>query len=76
VDEEDQGTVTLEWDVTVETVELHSLADYLTGFSDQQISHEELVRRIKTDVTELGLSNVRVTGEFMTAGMFVAVTDR
>ncbi|MET8648519.1 hypothetical protein [Nocardia aurea] len=70
VEESDEGTVWLLWDTEdAATFELHSLAEYLEGFRDLKISHEELTHRI---FDELGVKGV--TTRFETAGITASFT--
>lgn len=72
VDEVDNGTVTIAWRVDGQTIELHSLRDYLASFRDSEIAHESLTDRIRHDLgTTPGIADVTVTTTWDTAGMEV-----
>lgn len=72
VNENDFGRVTITWRVNGFTYELHDLAEYLRGFKDAEISHEQITDRIRHDlsmVREIELLSVETT--WRTAGMEV-----
>lgn len=81
-DELDEGTVTVSWTTTHHlTIELHSLAAYLTEFRDLAISHEDLTARLLDDLQSAGqgrspfsVTEVEVSTAWTTAG--AAVTAR
>lgn len=73
VDEVDEGQVTISWWVDGLTLELHSLREWLGGFADEVVSHEELTDRIRDQVERLGLAGVAVTTRWSTAGGSVEV---
>jgi len=75
VDEVDTGHATMAWDVDGQTVELHSLRDWLATLSDQRVSHEWLTGMLyEVLATDLGLDGVAVTTTWTTAGGAVKVT--
>lgn len=72
--EVDEGEVEVSWTTAGGmTLELHSLAAYLRGFEGTLISHEDLVEKIRYDLSELPVWNVSVRGMFNTAHMAVVV---
>lgn len=72
VEEVDYGTVTIAWRVNGATYELHSLAEYLRGFKDSRISHEQITDRIRHDLSVVdGIELVSVETTWDTAGMEV-----
>jgi NADPH-dependent 7-cyano-7-deazaguanine reductase QueF len=72
VDEVDHGTVEIAWATTGATLELHSLREYLDGFEDAQMSHEELTDRIRHDLSVIdGIDLISVETTWETAGMEV-----
>lgn len=72
VNEVDYGTVTITWHVRGETYELHSLAEYLRGFKDADLSHEQITDRIRNDLSaESHIEMVGVESTWQTAGMEV-----
>lgn len=74
VDETDEGTVHITWTTDGETVELHSLAKWLTWFADEAISHEDITEAIRAELAELeGITDVGVRTEWTTAGTRVEV---
>lgn len=74
VDEVDQGRVDIEWRVEGRTFELHSLAEYLRGFSNSVISHEGITDRIRHDLGAVeGLTILSVRSSWQTGGLYVAV---
>lgn len=74
--ERDAGTITISWKCIGSTIELHSLAEYLNAFSEQSISHEDLVALIAADLQTLGtgIHIQAVTASFTTADIAVEVT--
>jgi NADPH-dependent 7-cyano-7-deazaguanine reductase QueF len=77
VDEVDRGRVTITWRVRGRTYELHSLAEYLKGFADAHLSHEQITDRIRHDlsvVREIELVSVDTT--WFTADLTVSVTTQ
>lgn len=74
VDECDHGEVTVSWSPQGATVELHSLAEWLTGFSERRVSHEALTAEVADHLEGIGLADVRVTSKWRTAGLTVEVT--
>ena len=72
VDEVDRGRITITWQTFGQTFELHALADYLRGFKDSAISHEQITDRIRHDLATVdGLALVSVGTTWETAGMEV-----
>jgi NADPH-dependent 7-cyano-7-deazaguanine reductase QueF len=72
-DETDQGHVTVAWETTDVTLELHSLAAYLKTWANEKVSHEELTETILRDIGETGVDAVSVTTKWRTAGLDVTV---
>ena len=70
-DEPDAGLVSVSWVSDGETLELHSLREYLDTFSQERVSHEELTTRISQDIESAGIKVVAVETEWVTAGMKV-----
>lgn len=71
-DEVDNGWVTITWRCDGATLELHALADYLRGFKDARLSHEEVTDRIRHDLAATpGVELVSVETTWGTAGMEV-----
>lgn len=71
-DEVDEGTVTSGWSTCGSTLELHSLAAYLTSWAEQTISHEELTDAIRRDLESVpGIYAPTVETRWTTAGMGV-----
>lgn len=71
--ERDRGTAVLAWTTTEVTVELHSLAAWLSSWKDDAISHEDLVQEVADALAALGLTEVYVRATYPTAGMEVTV---
>lgn len=72
VAEIDYGTTTIAWRVNGQTYELHSLAEYLRGFKDAAISHEQITDRIRHDLSVVvGIELLSVETTWETAGMEV-----
>jgi len=72
VDEVDEGTVTIEWAIDGNTIELHSLRTYLDRFRSSRISHEEVTDLLRHELSTLpGVRLVSVTSAWTTAGMEV-----
>jgi len=73
VEEVDDGAVTIAWSTCGNTIELHSLAEYLKQFADWRISHEALTDQIKHDIDGVpGIYATSVSTAWKTAGMDVA----
>ena len=73
VDEVDLGTVEIIWRTNGETYELHSLAEYLRGWQDSRLSHEQITDRIRHDLSlapQIELVSVETT--WLTAGLEVS----
>lgn len=66
MDEVDVGTVTLDYRLDGELIELHDLAGFLRAFHGQRISHEAL-----TEAVAARYPGVRVTTAWTTAGIGV-----
>ena len=72
VHEADVGTVTIRWSTCGNTIELHSLAEYLKQFATWEISHEALTEQIKHDIDGVqGIYATSVSTTWKTAGMDV-----
>ena len=72
VDETDVGYVEISWRTGWHTLELHSLAEYLTSYAERRISHEEATQEIHYDLQTLpGIDAVSVTTTWTTGGMEV-----
>jgi NADPH-dependent 7-cyano-7-deazaguanine reductase QueF len=71
-DETDAGTVTVVWNSEGKTLELHSLREYLDGFGDVALSHEEFTDAVGAHLSSL-IGDVQVWSEWETAGMKVRV---
>lgn len=72
VNETDEGSVTLTWTTSGNTLELHALRGYLDQFADWVISHEELTDKIRDDLGAVqGIYAVQVETRWSTAGMGV-----
>lgn len=72
VDEVDRGLVTIVWKPLGETLELHSLMEYLDGFSELKISHEQITDRIRFDlILAPQVQLISVTTTWNTAGLEV-----
>lgn len=75
VEETDEVTVEVHYDVDNQAIELHSFAEYLRGYAEEKISHEDLAQKIATDVRRLlspdkpELVALGVYVEFETAGV-------
>ena len=82
-DELDEGTVTVSWATTHHlTIELHSLAAFLAGFADLEISHEDITVRILDRLQSaaegrapFSVTDVEVSTRWNTAGAEVVVTS-
>ena len=73
VEEIDRGRVTITWRVAGRTYELHSLREYLAGFADARLSHEEVTDRIRHDLSVAdGIELVSVETTWLTAGLEVS----
>lgn len=74
VEEVDEGSVTIAWRVEGETYELHSLREYLDGFKDAELSHEQITSRICHDLSVVPrISIIEVITAWSTAGGTVEV---
>lgn len=71
--EVDQGVVTVTFAADSRTFELHELAAYFRLFAGEKISHEALTDCIFDELTDEGPRVLRVTTEWVTAGMRVVV---
>lgn len=72
VDEVDDGTVTISWRVDGATFELHALAEYLRGYKDARLSHEDITDRIRHDLSAPpGVELLTVESTWTTAGVEV-----
>lgn len=71
----DEGQVTITWWCAGATFEIHSLAEYLAGWKDAEISHEQVVDRIYHDLATTSplVVDVTVAARFVTAGLSVEV---
>jgi hypothetical protein len=71
--ERDYGTATLTFDVPLgeDAPELHALAEYLNGFTEQAISHEAFTSAVRRDWPVM-----EVKSTWTTAGLSVEVVDR
>lgn len=73
-DEIDDGFVTITWSVSAgQTLELHSLCEYLDSFEGIEVSHEDITAWIMDAISSAGMSGVRVSTSWVTAGMDVTV---
>lgn len=73
-DEVDHGAVTIVWNCLGQTIELHSLAEYLRQFADVAQPHEWIAARIAHELGALdGITGVVVRVEFTTASLSVGV---
>lgn len=70
-DEVDRGTIAITWECAGQTIELHSLAEYLKTWHKARISHERLTDRIQHDLALPGIGEVRVESTWNTAAMEV-----
>lgn len=73
-DEVDRGTLHLTWTTTTVTLELHSLAEYLTAWRTAAMTHEAVCDRIAHDLTANGVDNVTATFTGYTAGLTFTTT--
>lgn len=74
VDEVDEGRVSISWTCAGQTLELHSLADYLREYAGERVSHEELTRQLRDELGGLyGIADVVVSTTWRTAGLDVVV---
>lgn len=71
VDEVDNGTIEITWRVDGKTLELHTLAKYLSRFKDSRLSHEQITDRIAHDLS-IEVDVISVTTRWQTAGMEVS----
>lgn len=76
VEEVDKGTVTMSWMVTEQTIELHSLAEYVRSWKDVRISHEELTATIQRDLLRAGVEEAQVRATWQTAGLSITTDTR
>lgn len=77
VNEIDDGTISITWQPLGETYELHSLAEYLRGFKDAEMSHEAVTDRIRHDLSVVPRINlISVETTWTTAGMGVLCSTR
>lgn len=68
----DRGHVTITWRVDGKSYELHSLAEYLSGFADVEVSHEQITDHISHDLSVIaGIELLSVETTWTTAGMEV-----
>lgn len=73
VHEIDYGTARITWIPQGNTIEIHSLRDYLATWADTQISHEDITQAIHMTLGDLdGLYVTDVTTTWNTAGMEVS----
>jgi NADPH-dependent 7-cyano-7-deazaguanine reductase QueF len=72
-EEKDEGTVTVEWMVGDQTLELHALREHLDGLDEWEVSHEEYTLHLWTEIRSLGFNGVRVTSRWDTAGGMIEV---
>lgn len=73
VPETDTGLFEVTWLTDAETLELHSLAAYVTEWADVVISHEDLTTRMFKELSEL-VPVMTVETTWTTAGQTVTVT--
>lgn len=75
VSEVDNGTVDITWLTDSQTLELHSLRAWLDTFSTREISHEDITEEIRSTLfARPGITNVRVTTRWYTAGFDVSAS--
>jgi len=75
VDEVDDGSVDISWRCVGQTLELHSLAEWLRQWEASELSHEATTNSIKHALSAFGgIKDVTVTTRWATAGMSVTVT--
>jgi NADPH-dependent 7-cyano-7-deazaguanine reductase QueF len=73
-DEIDHGQADITWTIAGRTLELHSLAEYLTGWQNAQLSHEQVTDRIRHDLSAIdGITDVQVSTSWNTSGLRVSV---
>jgi len=73
-DETDDGTVKVCWMTNGSTIELHSLAEYLSEFATVAITHEDLVDQIAEDIAKVAkgsIQEISVSFTGFTAGMSI-----
>lgn len=76
-DEVDEGEVRVSWYTGGgKTFELHALRAYLGTKDGTEISHEDFVALLETELSEELGSPVAVSARFTTAGMAVVVGDQ
>lgn len=74
VDETDYGTIAVRYTPYEYEIELHSFKNYLGSFEDTKISHEDLTRRIWSELEEwINPARLSVNTSFKTAGLAVNV---
>lgn len=72
VQETDNGTMTITWQTSGNTLELHTLREYVDTFKDVEITHEALTSTVRRTLVNLpGIAGVTVSSEWDTAGMRV-----
>lgn len=74
VDEVDEGHITITWRILGETFELHSLAEYLRGWKDSRLSHEQITDTIRHELSTAStwIELVSVETTWLTAGLEVS----
>jgi NADPH-dependent 7-cyano-7-deazaguanine reductase QueF len=73
-DEQDVGKITVHYSPWKSEIELWSFAEYLDSFAETKISHEELTRRIRSELDEwVDPRQLTVRTEFKTAGLNISV---
>lgn len=72
-DEVDVGTVEVVWEAGEQTIELHSLGEWLDSLATMKVSHEEYTHHVREQLERLGLPIKRVSTTWQTAGMDVTV---
>lgn len=72
--EVDQGEVTLTWNAMGSTLELHSVREWLDGYANHTVSHEDLTGILLDTLIDLELGGLSVTTRWETAGGTVTVT--
>lgn len=71
--ETDTGQLEVSWATTDQTLELHSLAEYVASFSDVETSHEDLVQTVIRQLRSSGVDPRAVRWTGSTAGLDVTV---
>lgn len=75
-DEVDHGFATVTWTTDGATIEMHSLRGWLTEYTGQTLSHEELTADVDQTLALLdGIRDVHVTTRWITAGLTVEVAS-